>query len=139
MGSLKSVVCTFGALVVCTSACWLTGCGSGEKSFHLSGTITFKGQPVPDGHIIFEPDNTKGNKGAPGQSKIIDGKYDTNSEDGRGVVGGPHLITIMGFDGKSHGATKSEIGLPGILFPKYSTTADLPSEDAVKDFEVPAK
>lgn len=136
MARANSVKAIFSAIAVVVGASLQSGCDSSERVYRISGSITYKGQPVPDGHIIFEPDNAKGNRGAPGRSKIINGKYDTNSENGQGVVGGPHLITIMGLDGKSHGATKSEIGLPMILFPKYSTSEDLPMENSVKDFEI---
>jgi len=45
---------------------------------------------VPVGTIVFEPDVTKGNKGAAGVARIKDGTFDTRQDDGRGKVGGPH-------------------------------------------------
>ncbi len=118
---------------------FFVGCDSGEQVYQLSGTITYKGKPVPSGIIIFEPDSGQGNSGAPGRSKIEDGKYDTSSEEGYGVVGGPHVVRIIGMDGGSHGSSSAEVGLPNMLFPEYNVKEDLPKEDGVKDFEVPAK
>lgn len=115
------------------------GCNSGEQVYQLSGTITYKGKPVPSGMIIFEPDSGQGNSGAPGRSKIEDGKYDTASQEGHGIVGGPHVIRIIGMDGGNKGSSSSEVGLPNMLFPEYNAKVDLPKEDGVKDFEIPAK
>lgn len=120
-------------------SCLMLGCNSGDQVYHLSGDVTYKGKPVPSGMIIFEPDNAQGNSGGPGRAKIHDGKYDTREEDGAGIVGGPHLIRITGLDGGTHGQTAGEIGLPNMLFPEYQTKEDLPKEDAVKNFEVPAQ
>lgn len=127
------------ASVAIACSCALSGCGTGERAYHLSGNVTFKGQPVPQGHIIFEPDSSKGNSGAPGRSKIVDGKYDTRSEDGMGIVGGPHVIRIVGMSGNVTGASKGEVGLPSMLFPQYTISEDLPKEDGTKDFDVSAK
>jgi hypothetical protein len=113
-------------------AALLSGCG-GEKIYHLSGTVTFKGKPVPTGHIVFEPDASAGNSGGPAFAKIKDGHYDTSIE-GHGTLGGPHLVLIHGRDGIPRGELLN--GLP--LFPDYSTTADLPKKKARQDFEVPA-
>ena len=109
----------------------LTGCG-GEKVHHLSGTVSFKGKPVPAGHIVFEPDAAAGNTGGPAFAKIKDGRYDTR-EEGQGTLGGPHIVQIHGRDGIPRGELVS--GLP--LFPDYTTKVDLPKQETTQDFEVP--
>jgi hypothetical protein len=114
-------------------AALLSGCG-GEKTYNLSGTVSFQGKPVPRGYIVFEPDTSAGNSGAAAFAKIKDGHYDTRIEDGRGTVGGSHLIRIRGFDGIPAG----ELRDGSLLFPDYNTTADLPKDDGTHDFEVPA-
>lgn len=111
----------------------LAGCSSGERTYNLSGAVTYKGKPVPAGHIVFEPDTKTGNNGGPGFAKIKDGRYDTRVLEGRGTVGGPHLVTIYGLDGIPKGELLN--GTP--IFPEYMTTADLPKQDGQKDFEVP--
>src|SRR5262245_33681227 len=81
----------------------LTGCSSGERTYQLSGAVTYDGKPVPGGHIIFEPDTNAANNGGSGFAKIKDGHYDTTILDGRGTVGGPHVVRIYGTDGVAHG------------------------------------
>jgi hypothetical protein len=119
------------SVLVILFAALLLGCGS-EKIHDLSGTITFKGKPVPAGHIVFEPDTSAGNSGAAGFATIKGGQYDTRIFEGRGTVGGPHHVRILGLDGVPRGELLN--GMP--VFPEYSTTADLPKEDATQDFEV---
>jgi hypothetical protein len=114
-------------------AALLAGCG-GERIYNLSGTVTFQGKPVPAGQIVFEPDASAGNSGPAAFAKIKDGKYDTRILDGRGTVGGPHLVRIHGRDGIPRGELLN--GLP--LFRDYETKIDLPKADVKQDFEVPA-
>jgi hypothetical protein len=118
----------FGLVILC-------GCSSGERVYQLSGNITYAGKPVPTGHIIFEPDNNAGASGGSGFAKIKDGHYDTSILDGRGVMGGPHIVRIQGLDGIVRGELLN--GIP--LFQEYVTTADLPKGNGTKDFEVPKK
>ncbi len=113
----------------------LAGCSSGERTFHLSGAITYDGKPVPAGHIIFEPDTNAANNGGSGFAKIKDGHYDTRVLDGRGIVGGPHVVRIYGTDGVPRGELLN--GIP--IFQEYTTTADLPKKSGIKDFVVPKK
>lgn len=111
------------------------GCGRGERLYHISGTVTFAGKPVPKGTIVFEPDTSRGNQGAAGFAQIADGRFDTRVGDGKGTVGGPHLVRILGLDGVPRGELVN--GSP--LFPEYHTTADLPMQDTTLDFQVPLR
>jgi hypothetical protein len=110
------------------------GC-QGERSYHLSGAVTYKGKPVPTGHIVFEPDASAGNSGPPAYAKIKDGHYDTRLEEGKGTIGGPHIVTIHGRDGIARGELLN--GLP-LFTPDYNTTLDLPKASGEQNFEVPA-
>jgi hypothetical protein len=114
----------------------LLGCGSGERRYDLSGTVSYKGNPVPEGYIVFEPDASKGNIGGPGRAKILDGKYDTADEESEGVTGGPHTIRISGFDKKVTGMKGGEVAIPKSLFMDYTVTEDLPKKNATKDFDI---
>ncbi len=121
----------WGAAVVGLSLA--VGCGGpgGPERFHLSGTVTHDGQPIPAGEIAFEPDSSKGNTGPAAYAPIKDGTYATPSR--KGTVGGPHVVRINGSDGKASG----ESPLGQMLFPEYRTTADLPKESAEQNFDVP--
>lgn len=55
----------------------LTGCG---PSTHLvSGTVTFDGQPIPEGHIAFVPEESGPSAGGP----ITNGNYSVTVPDGK--------------------------------------------------------
>ena len=111
--------------VVVISGCW--GDQSGPKRYRISGTITFRDNPVPDGMIYFDPDGSKGNNGPQGSGRIKDGWYETTS--GHGAVSGPHVVRILGY----------EVGdaEPAELFPPYTTRVDIPEESFKVDFKVP--
>jgi hypothetical protein len=59
----------------------LIGCGpSGSEKYTVTGTVTFDGQPVPDGHIIFAPTEPGS---APDAGKIIQGKFELTATAGK--------------------------------------------------------
>src|SRR5262249_1297298 len=73
------------------------GCSSKPQMAQLSGTVTFKGQPVPAGWISFTPEAGKGSVKV---CQIKDGVYDSSKEPDPGIFPGRNLIRIGGFDGK---------------------------------------
>ncbi|MCC9606676.1 hypothetical protein LOC68_16670 [Blastopirellula sp. JC732] len=109
------------------------GCGPSTSTIHIHGAVTYAGQPVPNGSIYFEPDTSAGNSGPGSMAIIRGGKYDTS--EALGVVGGPHIVRIEGYDGVAHGDNSD--GRP--LFPTYETTTELPTKSTVVDFDVPKK
>lgn len=118
--------------------CVQGGCGGGSADgpsrYELSGSVTYDGKPVPFGQIIFAPDSAAGNSGPQGFAEIRDGNYET--ADGKGTVGGPHVVQITGFG--SDPSTGTEENPVPSLFSDYQTKADLPKEDSTMDFQVPA-
>jgi hypothetical protein len=52
---------------------WLAGCGGGPATGDVSGTASFDGVPIEDGHINFIPADGKGSTAG---GIIKDGKYD---------------------------------------------------------------
>ena len=113
----------------------VVGCGgnSGPKKATLSGTVTYQGKPVPRGEMTFEPDTAKGNTGPGSVARIVDGAYDMKG--GMGVVGGPHIVRITGFDGVPDGDNTDG----KLLFEPWTTEVDLPKESGKYDFIVEAK
>lgn len=109
------------------------GCGDSEgiTRYRMTGTVSFNGQPVPAGTIVFEPDSSAGNPGAAGSAIIVDGKYDTES---LGIIGGPHFVRI---DGAEKGGPNDEAGKT--LFSGYQTKVDFPKQAGTQDFTVPAE
>jgi len=119
-------------------ACFLAiGCG-GEKTYRVSGKVTFKGQPIPEGRILFMPDTTKGNKGPAGSAEIKNGQYDTGAEGGKGVIGGAMTVQIEAWDPAKKSEKQSPLSVAASLFPSYQTSVELPKSDSNKDFDVPA-
>lgn len=115
---------------------WLCGCGeSGPARFHVSGQVTWQGEPVPAGMVTFSPDVRQGNSGPQGYAEIHNGHYDTRAGEGRATVGGPHSITVMGFDGQNP-TEESPHGRR--LFPPYQMEYDLPESSTTLDLPVPA-
>lgn len=123
-------------LVLALFASALTGCGSsdeGPKRYTLSGKATYaNGKPIPAGEINFAPDSSQGNSGPGASARIKEGAYAT--EPGKGIIGGKHVVTIIGYDGVPFG--ESTDGKP--LFAKpYETQVDFPKQDSTRDFAVP--
>ena len=120
--------------MLCIGLVLLTGCSrpaSGPQRFAFSGAVTFDGNPVPTGRIVFEPDTATGNSGPAGYGSIQQGKFATYPS--MGAVGGPHIVRISGFDGISAGEAVDGKQ----LFPEYTTRIDLPLKITTVDFEVP--
>lgn len=115
------------------------GCFGGDKSgtFPVKGTVTYDGKPVPVGFVTFSPDYEKGNSGPGGGAPIKDGKFET--ELGKGVVGGPYEVRIVGYTGQRTTESGEELQDGPPLFPAYTTTMDFPKEASTQDFVIPTK
>ena len=112
----------------------LSGCGSEDARFTVSGTVTYRGKPVPMGEVQFMPDSTQGNRGPAVMATIEDGKYET--PDGKGVVGGPYVLLITGYAKAvpSNDPTASAYGPE--LFRQTRQDFDFPREDCTHDITV---
>ena len=78
------------------------GCGGGGVDrVDVSGTVTWKGKPVPMGLVFFTPDTAKGNRGPQGFALIKDGRFDTRFEKSKGTVTGPHTVMINACSGQN--------------------------------------
>src|SRR5947207_3360144 len=83
-------------LTILPLVCLLIGCfaENGPTRYRISGTVTFNGQPVPHGEILFTPDSSQGNSGPQGIATIQDGRYDTDGSRAPGVAGGPTIVQV---------------------------------------------
>ncbi len=111
----------------------ILGCGpkSGVERHDLSGTVTFKGNPVPVGMVSFEPIE-KGVGG--GFAPIRNGEFDT-ADGGRGALSGTTAVRITGFDGIKDPSNPD--APPKALFPAYETTIDLDDDQDEIEFALP--
>lgn len=58
----------------------VAGCGpSGPETYSVSGTVTWNGDPLPDGHIVFYPVD---GSIAPDAGKIAAGKFEFQAQPG---------------------------------------------------------
>jgi hypothetical protein len=66
----------------------------------VSGLVTFKGEPVELGEVLFVPDSGKGTKGVASMGRIgKDGRYTMSTqESGDGVIAGHHKVGIRVLD-----------------------------------------
>ncbi len=115
----------------------LVGCGGGDAGpprFQLSGTVTFDGNPVPNGMIVFEPDTSRNNKGPQGLAVIDQGKFDTSLAGGKGIVGGPMVVRITGQSSKGDPNSDEPIKA---LFENFELREEFPKSKSTKDFAVP--
>ena len=113
------------------------GCGkaTGPARYDLKGSITYAGKPVAAGYILFAPDKSKGNDGPGAAAEIKDGVYHTRPKEG--TIGGPHVATISGFDGKPSGVGPGVNPMGKPLFPSVQISMDLPKEAATHDIAIP--
>ena len=125
-------------LVAMLTFCLMCGCGDsqdGPQRFQVSGNVSYDGKPVPKGFITFEPDSKAGNKGPGGGASIVNGRYKTDSD--RGVVGGPHLVRIVGYDGVAASVEGERLADGKPLFSTFETSFDFPKQNGTRDFDVP--
>ncbi|MEW4563845.1 hypothetical protein AB1K70_15025 [Bremerella sp. JC770] len=119
--------------------CVTIGCSTGDdgpKRYRVSGDVLYDGKPLPAGKIFFAPDTAAGNSGPGGYTDIVDGRYDTNWDNAKGVVPGPHTVRVEGFDGQS--SARNDFHPKGnMLFPVYRDEIDVPEETSEHDFDIP--
>jgi hypothetical protein len=113
----------------------ISGCG-GSSGSHVSGKVTFKGQPVPTGKIMFLPDSAAGNSGQAGFADIKDGVYDTSAVGGQGTTPGANVVRIEGIDPNPPPGAEPDV-TSTILFSGYEVKMDVPESKSTKDFDVP--
>lgn len=117
------------------AAIFAGGCGGGgPATFDVAGSVTFKGQPVPDGEIRLDPDAGKNFDGQQGYARIQNGQFDT-AKGGRGVAAGPYVIRILACDGKP--GTEMPLGRP--LRSEYEFQEDLSPDHARLTIDVPPR
>jgi hypothetical protein len=109
-----------------------TGCGgsNGPVRHDVTGTVTYEGKPIESGVVVFDPDASKQNKGPQAFARVIQGQFST-ADSGKGMVGGPHVLTISGMVGP-------DPKKPGnILYIDHKLELDLPGDDFGTEIAIP--
>lgn len=117
--------------VVCL-AILASGCGGddGPAMHPVAGTVTFDGQPVKDGDILFVSDNPAF---GPDAAKIKDGKFSLMAKEGKAKV---KILAVRDLPGpKKKGAMGEEVQpteqfIPPCYNDKTTLTANVPLTDA---------
>jgi hypothetical protein len=79
-----------GSLVMASAG----GCaGDGTPRHILTGAVTYAGQPVPEGSVLFIPSD--GTRGPSIAAKILDGRYRADSLGG--LPAGNYRVQILGY------------------------------------------
>lgn len=118
-------------LMLLAVALLLPGCSrepTGPKRNALKGRITYKGKPVRGGRIVFAPDDKQGNSGPGAIAFIKEGEFETPAE--HGVVSGPHVVDILGYDEEVDTSTDAE---PRSTV-RQTIKVDLPVDGGTYDF-----
>jgi hypothetical protein len=110
----------FGTLLVAAGlAC--AGCGSSEGGVQLSGAVTYQGQPVTAGEIVFTP---KSGDQPSAAGKIEEGRFQCQ------VPAGPNIVQITAyrevpgkFDTSNPGETNPVIEM--YIPPEYNSDSKL--------------
>ncbi|MCC9607284.1 hypothetical protein LOC68_13570 [Blastopirellula sp. JC732] len=105
-----------------------SGCGSSEPpGFVAAGSVTYKGNPVPQGTILLSPDSSKGHSGPAVSSAIVNGSFDTKDAKQR-LSSGAYRVRINGFDGNAK--PDQELPYGKQIFAEYTTTIDVNDQNA---------
>lgn len=118
---------------------FVTGCGqSGVQPVDVSGKVTFGGEPVKFGLLEFVPDSAKGHQGPAGSAEIVDGQFTTRGA-GRGVIPGPHLVRVTGYEKKPASSQGDETIITKADIPLFLMfTIPVEKVGAKCDLDVPA-
>jgi hypothetical protein len=113
--------------VVLFASLSLAGCGTGTPPLAaVSGHVSYRGQPLPSGVIVFAPDSAKGSNG-PVASAVIqsDGSFTLRTGESSGAAVGWHRVTVVCISDPDPDATGSRYTVPVSLIPEKYRSADL--------------
>ncbi len=95
------------ACYLCLGGVLLAGCGRSEPPLApVRGQVTFRGQPLAGGTIVFTPDPQRGGSGPQAWAEIgPDGRYALCTGGKNGAVPGWHRVTIAPLRRQGGGTT----------------------------------
>jgi hypothetical protein len=105
----------------------LTGCGTSTPPLaEVSGTVSYRGQPLPGGVIVFTPDPAKGSSG-PLASSVLqsDGSFVLQTGTATGAAAGWHRITVVSIRDPEVNPGPYQLAIPPSLIPERYRNPDL--------------
>lgn len=108
----------------------LAGCGGGKVGARVEGTVSYAGEPIEDGAIVFHLPDTKG-EGEVGGSRISAGKY--LIENNPKITAGRYKVEITGNKSSGKKAKNADPDVTGsdvrqYIPPKYNKQSTLTVE-----------
>jgi hypothetical protein len=107
------------------------GCDSGPRRLPASGAVTYRGQPVPEGFILFQPQDP--GRGQTTGTVVSNGRYALPAAEG--LSPGRYTVRITAADPARRAAATPRMGADGIpvadgtarewLPPRYNTQSSL--------------
>jgi hypothetical protein len=132
--SLPGVVTALGT----AAFLFLAGCSDGRlKTAPVKGTVTYNGKPVPQGSIMFQPE-----QGPAATANIKNGSYSLKTyRNDDGAVLGKHKVTVISLEDQSGRLPEERNPLPPPIVPlkfsfpdKSGLTAEVKDEPNTIDF-----
>ncbi|MBL8799692.1 MAG: hypothetical protein JNM56_37765 [Planctomycetia bacterium] len=98
-----------------------SGCGgAAELPAAATGKVSYRGQPLPHGTIVFTPDTIRGGAGLPVRTEIQpDGSYRLKTADAGGLSPGWYRVTVAAVDTASPPPGTPPSGPRSLLPVKY--------------------
>lgn len=119
-------------LLLCPFALLSLGCGGKPPMSQVSGTVKFKGNPIPAGNVMFVPDVSISG-GQVRMFMVTDGVFDSTKDPSPGLLPGKYEVTISGYDGK-----KIPMFFQGKqIFNAVKEPVEIAAGSTKKDFVVP--
>jgi hypothetical protein len=105
----------------------LAGCGASTPPLApVTGTVSYRGQPLPTGMIVFTPDTDKGSSGPISHAPIQpDGSFSLFTGDSSGAVAGWHRITVVAVSDVEADPSGQQYPVPVSLIPERYRSADM--------------
>ena len=123
------------ALLAVGLALAATGCGKGEKLTRVTGKVSYEGQPISEGRILFR--NTGGDQRAY-SAAITNGEYEVMCEPGAMRVEIIASRVIPGKFKKGENGEPEPIPVAEMYIPaKYNSSSTLTAEVKTSSTEIP--
>jgi hypothetical protein len=123
MNHSRNTLLRAAALATCVATLLvLIGCSDGRmRTAPVKGTITYKGKPVPQGSIMFQPENN----GPSATANIKDGSYSLKTyRNGDGAVLGKHKVTVISLEDQAGLLPETRANLPPPIVPLHYSFPD---------------